>query len=243
MQRWFEISRDPNSPEVMQSRRTILAASRGENLINSRIEYLCDLVKEKSVLDVGVVEHTSQAMNSPNWLHKHLYNSAKTCLGVDILDEEIKNLQSLGFNVIHADITKQPLDQKFDVIICGEVLEHLDIPAYLLKNAVQMLMPGGRLVLSVPNPWYVNVIIKNIFNGAPYVDNADHVAWFDPCTLCELGLRHGLILERFAGIAVKNTSSFRTKVFFSITPLLIRLGLQAELFAKTMIYEFVSASK
>jgi len=61
--------------------------------------------------------------------------------------------------------------------------------------------------------------------------------------LCELGQRHGLILDRFAGIAVKNTSNSRTKMFFGIRPLLIRLGLQAEIFAKTMIYEFISASK
>lgn len=241
MKRWFQISKDPNSPEVMQFRRTSLAASREENLVDSRVEYLCKLAKGKSVLDIGVVEHTSEAINSPDWLHKHLYQSAKTCLGVDILEEEVKNLQSLKFNVIHADVTKSPLKQKFDVIICGEVLEHLDTPGHLLGSAAEMLTPGGRFVLSVPNPWYINVVIKNVLNGTPYIDNADHVSWFDPCTLCELGQRHGLMLDRFTGIAVKNRSNFRTKVFFSLAPLLMHLGLRAELFAKTMIYEFVLA--
>jgi len=51
------------------------------------------------------------------------------------------------------------------------------------------------------------------------------------------------MLERFAGIAVKDRSNLRTKVFFGLTPLLIRLGLRAELFAKTIVYEFVSADE
>lgn len=241
MQRWYEISRDPTAPQVGKARRSVLTSTRVEALISNRASYLCSLVKEKNILDIGVVEHTIEAVNNPDWLHQHLCQSAKECLGVDILKEEVNELRSLGFNIICTDVIKEPLEQKFDVIICGEVIEHLDNPGHLLESVAKMLIPRGRLVLTVPYPWYINVIIKNIFNGALYIDNADHVSWFDPCTLYEIGQRHGLVLDRFVGIAVQNTSSLRARVFFGLTPLLIRLGLRPELFAKTMIYEFVLA--
>jgi len=241
MQRWYDISSNPNAPEVIQARRSALNSARVGALINSRVNYLCSLVKEKNVLDIGVVEHTIEAVNNPEWLHKHLCQSAKTCLGVDILEEEVHKLRSFGFNVICTDVVKEPLEQKFDVIICGEVIEHLDSPGHLLESAVKMLAPEGKLVLSVPHPWYINVTLKNLFNGVPYIDNADHVSWFDPCTLYEMSQRHGLVLARFGGIAVHHSSNLLTRVFFSLTPLFISLGLRPEVFAKTMIYEFVLA--
>ncbi|WP_315789084.1 class I SAM-dependent methyltransferase [Fischerella sp. JS2] len=241
MKRWYQLSKDPNSSEVMQFRKEILTKARKGKLINSRIDYLCNLVKGRNVLDIGVVEHTIEAIHSPDWLHKNLCQHAKTCLGVDILEDDVKKLQSMGFNIICADITQSPLEEKFDVIVCGEVLEHLDTPGNLLASATKMLLPEGRLVLSVPNPWYINVVLKNILNGSPYIDNVDHVCWFDPCTLCELGERHGLILDNFIGVAVtaQELSNLHTKVFFGLTPFFINLGIRPEIFAKTMIYEFV----
>jgi SAM-dependent methyltransferase len=138
-------------------------------------------------------------------------------------------------------LTKEPLSDKFDVIIAGEVLEHLDAPGYLFANLAKMLNDGGKLIISVPNPWYINVILKTIFEGPPYVDNVDHVSWFDPCTISELGIRHGLRLESFFGIFNSKGlgRSYPAKIFFASVPLLIKFGFRPEIFAKTIIYEFV----
>jgi SAM-dependent methyltransferase len=38
----------------------------------------------------------------------------------------------------------------FDTAICTEVLEHIAVPADLLRNAFRCLRPGGRLILTVP---------------------------------------------------------------------------------------------
>jgi 2-polyprenyl-3-methyl-5-hydroxy-6-metoxy-1,4-benzoquinol methylase len=241
MQRWHDISRDPNAPLVMQARREALQAARTGQLINNRIDYFCQLVKDKSILDIGVVEHTRTAVQSSTWLHRHLTQSAKSCLGVDILEAEVEYLQSLGFQVMCTDITRQPLPQTFDVITCGEILEHIESAGAFFESAAQMLKPDGRLVISVPNPWYINVILKSSFGTIPYVDNADHVAWFDPCTLYELGQRHGLKLDRFTGIGteMKTSLSLKAKLFFHLMPLMMQFGLRPELFAKSIIYEFV----
>jgi 2-polyprenyl-3-methyl-5-hydroxy-6-metoxy-1,4-benzoquinol methylase len=39
----------------------------------------------------------------------------------------------------------------FDIVVMGDVLEHLDDPASILKIAVELLTPDGRLLVTVPN--------------------------------------------------------------------------------------------
>ena len=94
MQRWRDLSSDPNDPKVMESRRAAISKARAEKSIADRISYLCDLVRGKSVLDIGVVEHTRDAVKSRDWLHGHLKRHAARCLGVDVLEEEVKYLRA-----------------------------------------------------------------------------------------------------------------------------------------------------
>jgi 2-polyprenyl-3-methyl-5-hydroxy-6-metoxy-1,4-benzoquinol methylase len=239
MPRWNQISRNPNSPATKQARRDMLVAARVQAPTCNRVDYLCEMARGKDVLDVGIVDHTLESLDNPDWLHGKLCIAAKTCLGVDILEKEVNQLNQKGFNVICTDITEKPLHQTFDLIICGDIIEHLDSPGRLLASAAQMLRPSGKLIVSVPNPWYINILLKNTFNGSPYVDNVDHVTWFDACTLCELGERHGLVLHHFVGVTVQNQTKLLAKLFFSFAPLLTCLGLRSELFDKTIIYEFV----
>lgn len=43
--------------------------------------------------------------------------------------------------------------ESFDVIICHDVLEHLDRPSNALENLMQALRPGGELRVACPNVW------------------------------------------------------------------------------------------
>jgi 2-polyprenyl-3-methyl-5-hydroxy-6-metoxy-1,4-benzoquinol methylase len=239
MRRWRVNFEDPNDPELMQLRQAAISMARSERLITDRVAYLCELVSDKSVLDIGVVEHTRDASLSSGWLHGHLTRHAKSCLGTDVLETEVKHLNAQGYNVIVADITEAPLTQKFDIIVGGEVLEHLDLPGMFMKNCAAMLDPGGLLAITVPNPWYINAMFKSCFKRYTFVDSADHVAWYDASTLFELGQRNGFRLERFIGITVTNPKRLRARLFFNARPFLTRAGLAPLLFAKSIIYEFV----
>jgi 2-polyprenyl-3-methyl-5-hydroxy-6-metoxy-1,4-benzoquinol methylase len=240
---WSEISKDPNAPEVLKHRRDQLIRSGATTVAQDRVSYLSSLARGKKVLDVGVVEHTREAVLSPNWLHRNLVKESKSCLGVDILQEEVDYLVSLGFNIVCADIVKQPLLDKFDLIVCGEVLEHISNVGDFMSSLSLMLESDGRLVVTVPNPWYINVILKNMFGKSPFVDNADHVSWFDPCTFTEMGKRNGLILDKFIPVAIDQTPSLLSKIFFGLTPIFVFLGFQPRIFAKSTIYEFILARK
>jgi 2-polyprenyl-3-methyl-5-hydroxy-6-metoxy-1,4-benzoquinol methylase len=43
------------------------------------------------------------------------------------------------------------LEDKFDVIFCTEILEHLEQPGQALRAVAKLVLPGGALVLTVPD--------------------------------------------------------------------------------------------
>jgi 2-polyprenyl-3-methyl-5-hydroxy-6-metoxy-1,4-benzoquinol methylase len=239
--RWREISKDPNDPRILAARRDYLKRIRVP-AVQDRASYLSALAQGKKVLDVGVVEHCLDASLSEHWLHGKLCESAKLCVGVDILEEEVTLLRQRGYDVRNVDLTEVPLSEKFDVIIVGELIEHIAEPGKLLRNVSSMLEVDGLLALTTPNPWFINVLVKNLFGSQPFTDSADHVAWYDASTLYEIGQRCGLELFRYAGVQVNTARSVCGRILFSIAPILTALGMNQLLFAKTIVYEFKLAS-
>ena len=57
--------------------------------------------------------------------------------------------------VLVGDVGEMPFeDADFDVVVCGEVLEHLEDDRGAVGELARVLRPGGSLVVSVPaNPW------------------------------------------------------------------------------------------
>jgi 2-polyprenyl-3-methyl-5-hydroxy-6-metoxy-1,4-benzoquinol methylase len=43
------------------------------------------------------------------------------------------------------------IDRVFDVVICSEVIEHLENPRAVFRNLHRLLRPGGALILTMPN--------------------------------------------------------------------------------------------
>lgn len=176
VKRWYEIAKDPNDPAIRNQRRAVLSAARTGKLLDNRNDYLCRLAQGKDVLDVGVVSACLEVAQGEGWLHGRLSKVAKSCLGVDILANEVEALKARGYDVICTDITDKPLERQFDLVVCGEVVEHVDAPGKLLKAAAQMMKPDGKAVFTTPNPWYGGTIFRHLFNFSPFVGNADHVA-------------------------------------------------------------------
>lgn len=120
-------------------------------------DFLCSFVKDKSVLDVGCVAHTAEEEASEFWVHRHLVKHAKTVLGVDILREDIEELRSRGYNMVFANAMSDSLGQTFEVIVLGEIIEHVVDPGKLLVNMRRHLKDDGVLLLTTPHPFYLEI--------------------------------------------------------------------------------------
>ncbi|TAL50389.1 MAG: class I SAM-dependent methyltransferase [Chitinophagaceae bacterium] len=72
--------------------------------------------------------------------------------GLDYSPEAIKVAKKLFpyFDFYEFDIYKN-WDNKYDIILCTEVLEHLLYPDLAFANILSMLNDGGSLVITVPN--------------------------------------------------------------------------------------------
>ncbi len=81
--------------------------------------------------------------------------------------KEKLNLKNLRFKVSNAAEIHR-VDEPFDVVICSEVLEHLDDPESVVSKAYSVLKPGGILIVTVPNgfgPWELSVKIGSKLSG------------------------------------------------------------------------------
>jgi 2-polyprenyl-3-methyl-5-hydroxy-6-metoxy-1,4-benzoquinol methylase len=194
---WQQMSSDPNSREVLAERARVLAATRRPP-IDRRVPYLVELARGKRVLDIGIVEHFSEAQQNPNWLHGALAEVATTCVGVDILPDAVAHLRDLGYDARLHDVIASPLPEQFDLIVMGEVIEHVGAPETLLQHARQMLRPGGLLVVTTPNPYMMNRALHGLLGHAR--ESADHVALFGPSQMFELAERAGLRIEHWRGV-------------------------------------------
>ena len=64
-----------------------------------------------------------------------------------------------------ADIRNLPFrDASFDIVICSEVLEHIEPPHTAMDEIVRILKPGGELAVSVPR-WFPEKICWMLWEG------------------------------------------------------------------------------
>jgi SAM-dependent methyltransferase len=97
-------------------------------------------------------------------------------------------------------------DGSLDCVVMGEFLEHHVAIEAFLGEAHRVLHPGGRLLVTTPNPYFVNRFIRRwIFppsadlvgarNVALAMGYHDHRSWWDPLSLAHLLTRSGLRVE------------------------------------------------
>jgi SAM-dependent methyltransferase len=236
MARWTDTTADPNSKAALDFRAGTLKASRRPPVSN-RVEYLQSLARGKDVLDVGVVSHQLSAMNDPLWLHGAIRSVASHTLGVDILPEAVAKLQQAGFNVRLCDITRDKIEETFDVMIIGEVIEHLTNPGALFEAASRQLRAGGRLVMTTPNPFYLARMRDALLGKSN--DSVDHVTYLYPAGIAEMAERNGMVLDAYRGIDSALPRRAVGKMIFAARKLFHKLGLSSDVFCNTVIYECV----
>jgi methionine biosynthesis protein MetW len=109
------------------------------------------------------------------------YASGNDIVGVDADKEALAEAARRGIETHWADLD-QPLelgDDSFDVVVAGELLEHLRDPHRLVAEIRRLLKPGGTFVASVPNAYRLKGRLRFLAGRAPESDPT-HLQMFSP---------------------------------------------------------------
>jgi SAM-dependent methyltransferase len=107
------------------------------------------------------------------------YSEGNELVGVDADREALEEAKKLGIETHWADLDG-PLpfpDESFDVVVAGELLEHLRDPARLVGEAQRVLRPGGTFVASVPNAYRAKNRLRFLLGRKPE-DDPTHLQMF-----------------------------------------------------------------
>ena len=171
-----------------------------------RIDLIKQMCKGRKVLHLGCTNYpyTDDSIRNNMLLHFDLEKVADDLWGIDFDAESIEMLLRNGSKqIVQADLEKLDelaLNEKFDVIIAGEMIEHLNNQGLFLNGIKRFLKPDGRLVITTVNAYcgmrflYYGLRGKK---GRQEPVHPDHIAYYSYSTLSLLVKRHGMQVESF----------------------------------------------
>jgi 2-polyprenyl-3-methyl-5-hydroxy-6-metoxy-1,4-benzoquinol methylase len=164
-----------------------------------RVDYLLDAARGRRVLHVGCVDHpyTERRLADGTLLHARLAEVAAELHGIDTSKVGIQTLRDAGYvNLAVVAAEQMPSERPFgcrtfDVIIAGEVIEHLSNAGKFL-DAMRFLLPKGtgKLIITTVNSYCAFRFAYTLLTGREGVHD-DHTAYYSPRTLRRLLERHG----------------------------------------------------
>ncbi len=155
-----------------------------------RIDQILEYCKGKKVLHLGYVQHSpkyKKQIEDGTWLHAHISKVAKEAVGLDILEDAVDDLQrNYGYKGYVGNVERlQEVDLKetFDVIVAGELIEHLENPGLFLEGVKNFLREDSILIITTPNAF--GETYQKMYNRKPEAEwvNEEHVTWYSSYTL------------------------------------------------------------
>jgi 2-polyprenyl-6-hydroxyphenyl methylase/3-demethylubiquinone-9 3-methyltransferase len=119
-------------------------------------------------------------------------------VGVDIGEMSTRIAREHGVTTVRGDVLRLPLrDACAEVVVAGEILEHVrDLPG-AVAEAVRVLKPGGTLVVdTLADTWVCRLVLVTLAERLPFVPKGIHdpALFVDPRRLQELCRAQGVEL-------------------------------------------------
>lgn len=135
---------------------------------------------------VGSDHHVLEVGCAGGHLTEHLVARNNTVAGVEIdaASAELARRWATRVHVLDLDVERlsDVEHDTFDVIMFGDVLEHLRDPAATLTDMMTLLKPDGRVVISVPHVGHIDIRLMLLQGRWQYQSvgllDETHLRWF-----------------------------------------------------------------
>ncbi len=166
-----------------------------------RIHWITANVRGGSVLDIGCSEGIVGIL---------LGREGTVVCGVDINSEVIEYAHDMlrrefqevqeRVSFICSEIVSLELDQLYDTVVMGEVIEHVTNPKRLVEKGASFCTEGGRLIITTPLGFTGDADHKVVFTLSSFIGLFDDNAMITPASL---DVVDGVI--RFVGVKAPST--------------------------------------
>ncbi len=164
------------------------------------------LPEEGTVLDVGC---------GGGYLMSLMENLGFKTQGIDVSSNAVKEARKRGLNVKKLNLEEnwgENVKTKFDLVVAGEIIEHIYDTDSFLENINHVLIPGGVLIITTPNVATLGRRLMLLLGKGPLLEttlgseDAGHIRYFTFSTMKNLLGEHGF----------KTVNSVSTVVNFDI---------------------------
>ena len=191
---------------------------------DSRVQKILSFVgSKKKVLDIGCYDGT---------IASEIIKKGNQVVGVDISPNAVRMAKKKGVQACVCNIEEENLPSsfgKFDVIVAGEIIDHIFDPDSFFQKMRSLLKPGGYLVLTTPNLAGLGSRLSLLFGRLPWmieneVGRSGHIRYFTLSDLQRILRRNGFEITNFTttSVGLSNfTISYLEKLFPTLGRILI----------------------
>ena len=191
-----------------------VTAYKGENLYDFDNEILLTwypkrIVKHsqgaKSVLELGIGHGYTTNIFAKNF-ERHVVLDGSPA----VIQNFVENYPDCDVEIIETYFEKFDTTEKFDAIVMGFILEHVDNPFEIISRYKDFLSPGGKMFVAVPN---AEVLNRKLGHLAGVLDDIEalsendlllgHKRYYTVNSLSEEINRAGYKIEKIEGIYLK----------------------------------------
>jgi SAM-dependent methyltransferase len=194
------------APIDLCDRKDFVRYVGGLDAIVPKDDFVVELARGRRVLDLGCIDHNAEeALGRGNeWLHARFQRVAAGLVGVDVLAHDAAVLNARGFDIRVADVESLDLGEQFDLIVAGDLIEHLSNIGQFLESVSNHMHDQSALVVTTPNPFNVEQFSQALFRKQIMV-NSQHTVWIDPRVMHELISRSPLEIVDFRWVDTRFT--------------------------------------
>lgn len=181
---------------------------------------IINLCVKKSVLHLGCADypyHKERVANG-TLLHEKLSKVSKRLFGIDNSPEGIAFLKGRGYdNLFLSDIEDMEefkQDDKLDVIVAGEVLEHLSNVGEFFLSVHKVMSDETMLIVTTPNAHSIKNFIRVIM-GKELI-HPDHLYYFSPTNIEHICKRYGFKLIEYDYFMSESRNIMKKLIFTPI---------------------------